>query len=273
MKGSSTTQEKPLVLLREDSKYAFEKLSSIMSTNDYEDLGNHATEAMGEMGLFSLAQVCCVVHFLFFRSLNFVTNNLYFQAMVMMKGLMGWCLNHETALEGVRAKANETEEELNSLKTWRVNMEKKLSLSEKVRKELDQQVETLGKVLEEKEKEIKDAKDQLHQSKEVAIREYRDSDAFLEELGTSYANGFDDAIRQAKKAYPNLDFSQLSINTQPQATVQPVTSESTEDLFTDNAAPGDGDSVPLENQAQPVDGDVCQPAIVEETVEITSPQQ
>ena len=40
-------------------------------------------------------------------------------------------------------------------------MEKKLSLLEKVRKELDQQVETLGKVLEDKEKEIKDAKDQL----------------------------------------------------------------------------------------------------------------
>ena len=79
----------------------------------------------------------------------------------MMKGLIGWCLNHKTALEHVKAKANEMKEELNSLKTWRVNMEKKLSLSEKVRKELDQQVETLGKVLEDKEKEIKDAKDQL----------------------------------------------------------------------------------------------------------------
>ena len=100
-----------------------------------------------------------------------------------------------------------TEEELNSLKTWRVGMEKKLSLSEKVRKELDQQVETLKKVLEDKEKEIKDAKDQLRQSKEVAIREYRNFDALLEELGTSYADSFDNAIRQAKKAYPDLDFS------------------------------------------------------------------
>ena len=33
----STTQEKPLVLLREDSKYALEKFSSIMSFDDYED--------------------------------------------------------------------------------------------------------------------------------------------------------------------------------------------------------------------------------------------
>ena len=66
MKGPSTTQEKPPVLLREDSKYALEKLSSIMSSDDYEDLGNHAIEAMGEKGLFSIAQVCYAVHFLFF---------------------------------------------------------------------------------------------------------------------------------------------------------------------------------------------------------------
>ena len=99
----------------------------------------------------------------------------------------------------------------------------------------------LEKVLEDKEKEIKDAKDQLRQSKEAAIREYRDSDTFQEELGTSYTNGFDDAIYQAKKAYPNLGFSQLSIDTQPQATVQPVASKSMEDLFADNAAPSDRD--------------------------------
>ena len=100
----------------------------------------------------------------------------------------------------------------------------------------------LGKVLEDKEKEIKDAKDQLRQSKEAVIREYRNSDTFQEELGTSYANGFDDAICQAKRAYPNLDFSQLSIDTQSQATVQPVASKSMEDLFADNAAPNDRDS-------------------------------
>ena len=57
MKGLSTTQEKPLVRLREDSKYALEKLSSIIMSGDYEDLGNHATEAMGETGLFCIALV------------------------------------------------------------------------------------------------------------------------------------------------------------------------------------------------------------------------
>ena len=41
MKGSSTNQERPPVLLREDSKHALEQISSIMSSEDYKDLGNH----------------------------------------------------------------------------------------------------------------------------------------------------------------------------------------------------------------------------------------
>ena len=49
------SQKKPHVLLCEDPKYAFEKLSSIISSEDCEDLGNHSMEAMGEMGLFSIA--------------------------------------------------------------------------------------------------------------------------------------------------------------------------------------------------------------------------
>ena len=54
MKAPSTSQEKP-PLLRDDSKFALEKLSSIISFKDYKDLGNHSTEAMGETGLFSVA--------------------------------------------------------------------------------------------------------------------------------------------------------------------------------------------------------------------------
>ena len=53
----SGSQKKSPVLLREDPKYALEKLSSIISSEDYEDLGNHSTEAMGETSLFSIAQV------------------------------------------------------------------------------------------------------------------------------------------------------------------------------------------------------------------------
>ena len=57
MKAPDTKQEKPLPLLRDDSKFALEKLSSIITAEDYEDLGNHSTEAMGETGLFAIAQV------------------------------------------------------------------------------------------------------------------------------------------------------------------------------------------------------------------------
>ena len=51
------SQKKPPVLLCEDPKYALEKLSSIIGNENYEDLGNHSTEAMGETGLLSIAQV------------------------------------------------------------------------------------------------------------------------------------------------------------------------------------------------------------------------
>ena len=121
----------------------------------------------------------------------------------MMKGLMGRCLHHEMALERVRVKANSMVDELSQLKTWKSNMEKKFNLSEKVRNELEQGMEEAKKVLEDKDKEIQDLKDQPHQAKEVAIREYRNSDALLSELGDSFLEGFDDTLRHVKKAYPN----------------------------------------------------------------------
>ena len=78
MKGPSKDQEKPPVLLREDSKHALEQISSIMSVKDYEDLGNHSTEAMGETGLFAITQVRQPIYFInanytFFFFLLFVS--------------------------------------------------------------------------------------------------------------------------------------------------------------------------------------------------------
>ena len=49
------SQKKLSVLLRGDLKYALGKLSSIIGNENYEDLGNHLTEAMGEIDLFSIA--------------------------------------------------------------------------------------------------------------------------------------------------------------------------------------------------------------------------
>ena len=48
----------------------------------------------------------------------------------MMKGLMGHCLNHETTLDRLRAKATLVEDKLSELKSQKVVQEKKLALSE-----------------------------------------------------------------------------------------------------------------------------------------------
>ena len=64
MKAPSTGREKQPVLFHEDSKYALEQFSSIITLEDYEDLGNHSTEVIGETSLFAVAQVILAVDFL-----------------------------------------------------------------------------------------------------------------------------------------------------------------------------------------------------------------
>ena len=56
--------------------------------------------------------------------------------MLMMKGLISRCLNHEMALDHIRAKASLMEDELNELKAWKTVQEKKLALLEEARGEL-----------------------------------------------------------------------------------------------------------------------------------------
>ena len=162
--------------------------------------------------------------------------------MIMMKGLIGRCLNKETALDRVRADVESLEDELNQLKSWKVNMENKFNYFEKVRKELEQGAEKVKKVLEGKDKKIKDLKGQLCQAKEETVREYRDSDALLSELGTSFLEGFDDALRQVREAHLDLDLSSVKIEDPVQASVVPVASENTEELFAGDANLGDEES-------------------------------
>ena len=76
MKAPPTSQEKPPTFLRDDSKFALEKLSSIISSEDYEDLGNHSTEAMGEIGLFAVTQVMFLRRFTPVHSTLFLSNTL-----------------------------------------------------------------------------------------------------------------------------------------------------------------------------------------------------
>lgn len=57
MTGQAPTTKKHPVLLREDSSNDVGLLLFIIKADDYGDLGNHVVEAMGETGLFGLAQV------------------------------------------------------------------------------------------------------------------------------------------------------------------------------------------------------------------------
>ena len=164
-----------------------------------------------------------------------------------MKGLMDRCLNRDAALECVWAKAEQTEDELGQLHKWKSTMEKKFDLSEQARKELEQKTDEAGKALEIKEKEIQDLKETLRQAKEAAVWEYRDFDALLGELGGSFLQGFDDALRQVQRAYPELDVSMINVNDQDQMSALPIASENIDDLFGKDAVQGDGESVPAKN--------------------------
>ena len=144
--------------------------------------------------------------------------------MLMTKGLMDRSLHHEMALERVREKAKLAEKELLELKNWKVVTEQKLKLAERARDEYQKMTEELRKVLEDKEND-------LRQAKERAVQEYRDSDALLSELGVSYNDGFDDALRHAKALYPKLDFSSVNIIVAEATSVHPDLSNDMNELF------------------------------------------
>ena len=78
----------------------------------------------------------------------------------------------------------------------------------------------------------------------MAVIEYRDSDALLLELGDSFLQGFDDALCQVKKAYPDLDISNIKMEDQAQTSVLPVASDDTDDLFAEVDGLGKGESAP-----------------------------
>ena len=84
--------------------------------------------------------------------------------------------------------------------------------------------EELKKVLEDKENDLRHAK-------EAAVLEYRDSDALLSELGVSYNDSFNDALRQAKALYPKLDFSSINITVPEATSIHPEQSDDTNELF------------------------------------------
>ncbi|XP_075671828.1 uncharacterized protein LOC142641308 [Castanea sativa] len=201
MTNPDLVKEKPPVLLQEDPQYALRRIGSIITEEDYEDLGNHATEAMGETCLFSLTQ-----------------------GVLMAKGLMDRCLAQERALEQVRAKAKATVEELDELKLWRIRHEEKLKMSEQARENLEKKVELLRET-------VKANEDNIRQAKVDAVKEYRDSDSLLAELGSSFDDGLDDCLCQVKVTFPDLNLAHISIDAEAQTPARPVDSEGTDEIF------------------------------------------
>ena len=124
-----------------------------------------------------------------------------------------------------------------------------LDLTKQILKESEAQVEALNKILKDKEVEISEAKSQLRHAKDVEIREYCDSNDLLRELSDSFADDFNDCIRQVKAFFPNLDLSHISIDAQPQTPAQPVSSVGTNDLFDNDLMTeplGDGETPPVD---------------------------
>ena len=129
-----------------------------------------------------------------------------------MKGLMDRCASYETVLGHLREKVEAREMKLQELMAWKGVQVNKLNLTGKLLEKSEVQVKALKEILKDKEKEILEAKIQLRQAKENAIREYHDFDTLLKELGGFFADEFDDCFRQVKTSFPNLDLSHISID-------------------------------------------------------------
>lgn len=112
----------------------------------------------------------------------------------------------------LREKAKKTEEELSELMAWKVVQENKLYLNKKLLEESKAQTELLRKVLKDKEDEISKLKKQLRQAKKDKIKEYRDSNALIKELGGSFADCFYKCFCQVRKFFPDLDLSHIFID-------------------------------------------------------------
>ena len=155
----------------------------------------------------------------------------------MLKGLMDCCASYEMVMSHLREKVEARETGLRELTAWKEVQVNKLDLTRKLLEESEAQDEALKKILKDKEGEITEAKGLLRQAKEDVVREYRDSDTLLKELGGSFTDGFDDYFCQVKALFPNLDLSHISIDAQAQTSAQPVYSKGTDELFADETNP------------------------------------
>lgn len=169
----------------------------------------------------------------------------------MAKGLFDRCLSHEKTLEHVRVRAEATEEELAELKAWKLRHEEKLKLSEKVRGELEKEVDAMKKALAKKNESPCHAKTD-------AIQEHWDSEVLLSELSTSFVDSFEDCLRQVKASFPDLNLSHINVDPEGQTTGTPVDSVWTDELFGEEQSDGEAQKL---GEKGFVEDDAYQPLI------------
>lgn len=138
----------------------------------------------------------------------------------MMKGLMNRCVSQVTVVDRLRAKAEAMVAKLRE--AWKVVQENKIDLTKKLLEEVKMQTKALKKVLKDKEEEISNSK------------KYCDSGTLLAKLGGSFADNFNDCLRQVKASFPDLDLSHVTINAKGQTPTRPTDSIGTDELFGDD---------------------------------------
>ena len=97
---------------------------------------------------------------------------------------------------------------------------------------------------------------QVSHAKEDMVKEFRDFDAFLYELGNCFADGFNDCLRQVKASFLDMDLSQISIEAMAQTPARLVDLEGTDELFGDDPisdAQGDRGAALQDDQVKSVE--------------------
>lgn len=148
-----------------------------------------------------------------------------------MKGLMDHCMPWEQLVDCLKERAETAEMGLHKLEAQREVQIRKLDLTKKALEKSEEKTEVLTNVLKDKEGEVSLLRKQVRHAKEDAVKEFRDFDALLYELGICFADGFNNCLCQVKASFLDLDLSQISIDASTQTLARPINPEGIDKLF------------------------------------------
>lgn len=144
------------------------------------------------------------------------------------------CISREKLVDHLKERAETVETRLRKLEAWREVQIRKLDQTKKALEELERQTEVLKNVLKDKEGEISSLRKQVLQVKKDGKMEFRNSNAFIYELGGCFADGFNDYLHQVKASFSDQDLSSISIDLRQVQIHWSVDPEGTDELFAKN---------------------------------------